>query len=158
MPYFSRHGGWSRKANTTLLSGSEEKIKDELENARVKYEYEKHRVDYTLPSPIHHYTPDFVLENGIIIEVKGRFDSKDRAKHIAIKNQHPDLDIRFVFDGKARYPSRTKISKISKTTYGIWCEKHGFMYADHYIPLEWLKEKKKPLPKKDIYKRGEKNT
>lgn len=153
MPYFSRHGGWSRSVNTTFRSGSEERIKDELENAGMKYEYEKHRVDYTLPSLIHHYTPDFVLGNGIIVEVKGRFDSKDRAKHIAIKKQHPDLDIRFVFDS-----SRTKISKVSKTTYGIWCEKHGFMYADKYIPLEWLKEKKKPLPTKDIYKRGEKNT
>lgn len=157
MPYFSRHGGWSRYYRTGFRSGSEEKIKEELDNAGIKYEYEKHRIDYTI-NPNHRYIPDFVLENGIIIEVKGLFEAKDRIKHLAIKEQHPDLDIRFVFDGARKYPSKTKISQDSKTTYGSWCEKHGFMYADHYIPLEWLKEKKKPLPTKDIYKRGEKNT
>ena len=28
-----------------------------------------------------HYTPDFILENGIVIETKGRFVSNDRRKH-----------------------------------------------------------------------------
>ena len=43
------------------------------------------------------YTPDFLLPNGIIIETKGRFTPEDRRKHLLIKKQHPDLDIRFVF-------------------------------------------------------------
>lgn len=158
MPYFSRHGGWSRPFCTLFRSGSEERVKEELENAGVKYDYEKHRVDYIVPASNHRYTPDFVLENGIIIEVKGMFLTKDRMKHLLIKKQHPELDIRFVFDGATKHPSKTKISKDSKTTYAMWCEKHGFMYAEKLIPLEWLKEKKKPLPTKDIYKRGEKNT
>jgi len=84
------------------------------------------------------YTPDFILSNGLIIEVKGRFTSDDRRKHLAIKKQHPTLDIRFVFES-----SKRKLSKGAKSTYASWCERHKFMYADRVIPEEWLKEKGK---------------
>ena len=82
------------------------------------------------------YTPDFILQNGIIVEVKGRFTSDDRRKHVAIKKQHPDLDIRFVFEN-----SRRKLSKGAKSTYATWCERNKFLYADRVIPEEWLKQK-----------------
>ena len=84
------------------------------------------------------YTPDFVLENGIIIETKGRFVSADRRKHKEIKKQYPDLDIRFVFSN-----SRSKLYKGAKSTYGEWCEKHGFLYSDRTIPELWTAEEKK---------------
>lgn len=152
MPYFSRHGGWSRKVNESYRSGLEERVIDELNNAGAEYSYEKHRIDYTSAPVLHHYTPDFVLGNGIIVETKGLFSVADRQKHLLIKKQHPDLDIRFVFSN-----SRTKIRKGSNTSYGDWCEKHGFVYADKYIPLDWLSEEKKGMSEKDIYRRGEKN-
>ena len=50
-----------------------------------------------------------------------------------VKEQHPKVDIRFVFSN-----SKNKISKISKTTYAMWCKKYGFKYADKHIPKEWL--------------------
>lgn len=125
---------------------------DELNNAGAEYSYEKHRIDYTSAPVLHHYTPDFVLGNGIIVETKGLFSVADRQKHLLIQKQHPDLDIRFVFSN-----SRTKIRKGSNTSYGDWCEKHGFVYADKYIPLDWLSEEKKGMSEKDIYRRGEKN-
>ena len=81
------------------------------------------------------FTPDFILPNGIIIEVKGLFNSSDRKKHILVKDQHPDLDIRFVFSN-----SKSKLYKKSKSTYRDWCIKHGFLYADKDIPQEWIKE------------------
>jgi len=81
------------------------------------------------------YTPDFLLPNGIIIESKGRFVAADRKKHLLVKQQHPDLDIRFVFTN-----SKAKISKGSKTSYGDWCDKNGFLYADKLIPEGWLNE------------------
>ena len=84
------------------------------------------------------YTPDFVLDNGIIIETKGRFISPDRAKHLAVRDQYPELDIRFVFTN-----SKSKLYKGSKTTYGMWCNKYDFKYADRYIPEAWLKEPKR---------------
>ena len=81
------------------------------------------------------YTPDFLLPNGIIIESKGRFVTADRQKHLYVKQQHPDLDIRFVFSR-----SRSPISKASSTTYAKWCMTKGFLFADKSIPLEWINE------------------
>ena len=57
---------------------------------------------------------------------------------LAIKKQHPKLDIRFVFEN-----SRRKLRKGAKSTYGEWCAKYGFRYYDRIIPEEWLKEKGK---------------
>jgi hypothetical protein len=86
------------------------------------------------------YKPDFPLPNGIIVETKGQFDNEDRRKHLAIKKQHPELDIRFVFT----YPN-AKLYKGSKTTYADWCNKHGFQYAAKLIPDEWLEEEGQPI-------------
>jgi hypothetical protein len=83
------------------------------------------------------YTPDFVLDNGIIIETKGRFIPSDRSKHLRIREQHPDLDIRFVFSNP-----NARLYKGSKSTYASWCEKYGFKYAKEKIPVEWIKERK----------------
>tara|TARA_R110002095_G_scaffold124022_1_gene107773 strand:+ start:107 stop:295 length:189 start_codon:yes stop_codon:yes gene_type:complete len=60
---------------------------------------------------------------------------EDRQKHILIRKQRPDLDIRFVFDNP-----NARISKTSKTTYAAWCEKNGFLYARKTIPREWIDE------------------
>jgi hypothetical protein len=76
-----------------------------------------------------------VLPNGIIIESKGRFISQDRKKHKLIREQHPDLDIRFVFSNP-----NTTIGKKSKTTYGLWCQRLGILYATASIPEAWLNE------------------
>jgi hypothetical protein len=119
-------------------SGLEEKIADQLNKMEIPFEYENITIKYLKPAKASRYTPDFVLHNGIIIETKGRFMVDDRQKHLLIKEQHPDLDIRFVFTG-----SRSKISKTSNTTYADWCNKHGFLYADKFIPDAWLLEPKK---------------
>lgn len=97
-------------------------------------EYETYSLQYLLKG---NYWPDFTLPNGIIVETKGYFDSRSRAKMIAVKKHNPDLDIRLLFMN-----SRTKIRKGSKTSYADWCEKYGFPYADGTIPLKWFKEKK----------------
>lgn len=70
----------------------------------------------------------------LVIETKGRFTATDRKKHLLIKAQHPDLDIRFLFQRSA-----SRLSKKSKTTYADWCRKHGFQFADKVVPDEWLK-------------------
>lgn len=121
-------------------SGLEELVAAQLADLGVHAEYEPKdgKIKYVQPSKSRTYTPDFVLPNHIIIETKGRFVTADRQKHLMIKDQHPDLDIRFVFSN-----SRGRISKQSATTYADWCNKNGFQYADKLIPKEWLKEKKK---------------
>ncbi|MCJ8277363.1 MAG: hypothetical protein MJK18_11025, partial [Bdellovibrionales bacterium] len=110
-------------------------IAGQLDSLGVPVRYEQETIDYTKPAKRSKYTPDFILPNGIVIETKGRFVTADRQKHVLIKDQHPDLDIRFVFSN-----SRNRISKTSKTTYAMWCEKNGFKYADKEIPKEWLDE------------------
>lgn len=103
----------------------------------MKYEDAEEVIRYEKPARVSRYTPDFKLPNGIIIETKGRFVVADRQKHVLIKEQHPEKDIRFVFTRSA-----SRISKTSKTTYADWCRKHGFQFADKRIPSEWLREKK----------------
>lgn len=118
-------------------SGLEASIASKLRSQGVKFTFEEMVIKYTKPQRESKYTPDFVLDNGIIIESKGRFVTADRQKHILVKAQHPELDIRFVFSN-----SRSRITKLSATTYGDWCKKHEFKYADKEIPEAWLKEKK----------------
>ncbi len=93
-------------------SGLEEDVDKSLKSNGVDGEYEQHKISYAKPATNHTYTPDFKLPNGIYIETKGRFVLADRKKHVLIKQQHPELDIRFVFQN-----SRNKIRKGSKTTY-----------------------------------------
>ena len=116
-------------------SGLEDKVASELKGRGVPVQYETETVAYMKPARKSKYTPDFVLPNGIVIETKGRFKVDDRQKHLQIKDQHPALDIRFVFSNP-----NTRISKQSKTTYAMWCEKHGFLYAKGSIPPDWIME------------------
>ena len=133
--------GVSRSVASSFRSGLEEKIAAQLEDSGLPVVFEQYKLKYIIPESTHSYTPDFLLHNGIIIESKGIFDSDDRKKHQLIKQQHPELDIRFVFSS-----SKSKLYNGSSTSYADWCIKNGFMYADKLIPKEWLKEAKKQLP------------
>ena len=82
------------------------------------------------------YTPDFVLFNGIIIETKGMFTAADRRKHLAIKKQHPKLDIRFVFEN-----SRRKLRKGAKSSYADGASSMDLVTMTS--SEDWLKEKGK---------------
>jgi hypothetical protein len=118
-----------------VRSGLEADNCKHLEDKGIPYEYEKHKIRWE-DHQWRNYTPDFVLDsNGIIVETKGRFVAADRRKHLKVKEQYPKLDIRFVFTN-----SKTKINKGSKTSYGDWCKRHGFQYADKVIPESWLEE------------------
>ena len=116
-------------------SGLEENISQQIESKGIVVEYESEKVAYIIPASEHTYNPDFKLPNGIRVETKGRFVLADRKKHLLVKEQNPNLDIRFVFSN-----SKNKINKKSKTTYADWCDKHGFKYADKEIPDSWFSE------------------
>lgn len=116
-------------------SGLEEQTAKDLKKRKVPFSYEERKIKW-LDSKVRTYTPDFELPNGVIVETKGRFVAADRRKHLEIKKQFGDLyDIRFVFTN-----SRAKLYKGAKSSYGDWCNKHGFLYADKTIPEEWLNE------------------
>ena len=96
------------------------------------FEPKTHRIGYEVPKK---YQPDFLLPNGILIEVKGWFKAEDQRKHRLIRQQHPELDIRFIF-GKLK-------SKVQGGRYTCqeWCEKYEFLYAESIIPNLWIHEK-----------------
>ncbi len=99
--------------------------------------YETDKIKYLVE---HTYNPDFTIRPNTYIETKGRFLSADRAKHLYIKEQHPEVKVYFLFGN-----AENKLTKSSKTSYADWCTKYGFEYADFYkegIPKEWLKPKK----------------
>lgn len=135
---------WSKLNSAALRngwrSGLEEKNASFLDAHNVEYDYESEKIPYFIPQTSNKYTPDFpILTLGtgkkIYIETKGRFMTADRKKHLLIKQQKPELDIRFVFSSL-----NSRLSKTSKTTYKMWCEKHGFLCAAKLIPEEWLYE------------------
>lgn len=117
-------------------SGLEEAIGEQLDSLKIDYSYESLVIPFVQPTKPRKYTPDYIItSNGIIIETKGRFVTADRQKHLLVKAQYPDLDIRFVFSN-----SRQRISKQSATTYGLWAEQKGFKYSNKTVPANWLYE------------------
>jgi len=118
-------------------SGLEKKISEQIAAAGLCVEYEEHKINYLVPARAATYTPDFRLPNGqggfFFVETKGLWDLEDRKKHLLIKEQYPELDIRLVFQN-----ANAKIYKKSKTTYAMFCHKNGFMFAHKKIPDDWL--------------------
>lgn len=99
--------------------------------------YETLKLDVSFPPRVGKYIADFSIGN-IIIEGKGWFGRRsahERQKFILAKEQHPNLDIRFVFQD-----AKKSIYKGSKTTYGQWATDHGFKWCERTIPKAWLKE------------------
>lgn len=136
----NRAAGKAPRLNNGFRSGLEARISDDLKSKAVPFEYETVKIAYTVPERQATYTPDFILlSNGIIVEGKGIFDAEDRKKHLLIKGQHPELDIRFVFSR-----SNAPIYKGSPTTHGAWATHHGFKFSEKLIPDEWLREPPKP--------------
>jgi len=123
-----------RHLSKIYRSGLEEEAAAFLKTRQKKVEYEKLKIEWE-DLKYRTYTPDFELDNGIIIETKGIFSAADRRKHIEIQKQHPTLDIRFVFSN-----AQAKLYKGAKSRYSDWCEQKGFKWAHRVIPEEWLLE------------------
>ena len=120
------------KKKHRFRSGFELEVAHYLNKNSIKYEYERDKLEYIVDPKT--YCPDFYLsEYDFYIETKGRLTSADMVKHLYIKKQRPDVDIRFIFIN-----SRKKLYKGSPTTYAKWCDRHSFLYADNVIPKDWF--------------------
>jgi len=107
-------------------------LADVLDKNNVEYGYETERFSYVVK---HWYKPDFVFYNTrILVEAKGWFTSKDRTKVLKAREaiEKDGWELRFVFE-----KPNNKLRPASKTTYALWCEQHGFEWANYYIPEEW---------------------
>jgi hypothetical protein len=126
------HGGYR--------SSLEKSIGEALEAQGTPFEYESFGVPYEPIKKVLLYKPDFILPNGIVVEAKGYFLSKDRQKHKAVLQQYPDLDLRFLFPRPDN-----KLAKGSATTYADWCNDLGIKWAQgKVIPQSWLDEPPNP--------------
>jgi hypothetical protein len=127
-----------RGALSGYRSGLEDEISDQIAAAGHPVLYEVDKLSYSVPQRNAKYTPDFKLfrrdGSTFYVETKGYFETKDRQKHILLKEQGAP-EVRFVFSRSA-----TKISKNSPTTYAKWCVDKGFKFADKRIPDAWFKE------------------
>ena len=124
---------------TRFRSKSERITNDFLKNKRVSFQFEPYFIKYMWVEN-KKYLPDFVLDNGIVLEVKGRFTLDDRKKHLFLRKSNPDLDVRFVFNNP-----NSKLYKGAKSTYANWCSKHGFLFCklSDGIPEGWISGKKR---------------
>ena len=127
----------------------EDTIAEKLDEAGIKYKYEEYSYEYDEPLRKNlarcsecgstallrtgWYTPDFFLENGVVIETKGRFTAADRRKMLAVKRDHPELDIKMLF------MRDNKIHKRSDTHYSDWCMENDYDYSIGEVKEEWLK-------------------
>ena len=124
------------KTKPKRRSHYEDRVEAKLKAGNIKFDYEADKVSYTID---HVYNPDWRVfrEDGssFIVETKGKFDPDDRRKMLAVKEQHPGLDIRMLF------MRNNPIRKGSKTTYVDWCKKNGFECAvGEDIPADWMNE------------------
>lgn len=106
-----------------------------------KTEYESDKYPYTTE---HKYIPDFKVtrDDGSVfyIETKGNGRSwtpQVRQKMLMIKEQHPELDIRFLFYSDGAFGTKRKDG--SRMTQSQWAEKHGYTYAIKDMPEDWLR-------------------
>ena len=95
-----------------------------LKKRGLPFNYEEQALLYRIEAT---YTPDFCLPNGVVVETKGHFPPEDRRKMLAVKAQHPELDIRLCFQN-----ADVRLSRAPKAlTYWQWAERHGFTAGDY---------------------------
>lgn len=113
----------------------EERVIDDLNVRDVPYMYEPEKLAYYVER---HYVPDLKVGT-MYVELKGYFRQDAQRKMKAVKAQHPELDIRFVFqNANATIQGAKKRKDGSKMTCAEWAERNGFVYSEGTIPEEWL--------------------
>ncbi len=128
-----------------MRSKFEAKVARSLKKGGAKFTYEKEVWEYeTTPSlkqircgecgskdilVVKHYTPDFFLGNGVVIEAKGRWSAANRRVALCF----PEVKLLFM--------RNNTLSKRSKTKYSDFCDKNGLDYHVSYdgeVPEKWL--------------------
>lgn len=128
--------GWreediARKKRAVKTSKFKSKLEEEFNRRYPELQYEPDKLEYTVT---HTYNPDFKLKENVYFETKGFWRASDRAKHLHIKQQHPEVTVYLIFQNPD-----LKLNRASHTTYGQWATKHGIKWATlDTIPREWM--------------------
>lgn len=113
---------------STLRNKFERRISDELKSLKLKVSYETEKLPYILRR---NYIPDFIVKTKagkkIYIEAKGYLRPEHKSKLVAVKQQHPDIDLRIVFYSMSKKNSN-------------WAIKHKIPYAIGTVPKDWFDE------------------
>lgn len=125
------------KGKNKYKSKWEQTVADQMVALGYPVEYESVKIPYLIPESKHIYTPDFPISKKIFLEAKGKFVFQDRKKHLLLKEQYPDLTFILVFQN-----ANQRISKKSKTTYSMWCDKHGIKWVHRNITNNILPKRK----------------
>ncbi len=122
-----------------FASTYEQKLTEYFDEHDIQWEYEPIKIPWQPVTRM--YKPDFkiTLPSGeqFFLEAKGYFDGQARSKMIQVKNQHPDMDIRFVFM-RGKNPISAKAKK--PTTYEAWAKRYGFPIFEVPLPTESKKK------------------
>ena len=118
-------------------------FEDILKKYDVQYAYEVTTIPYTVPESKHKYKVDWTIGNGLLLETKGYLsDHTERMKYRLLKEQYPDLDLRFIFANPRKLCGGTKY------THAQWADKFGFKWCsikDTEQIISWCKEKQQKL-------------
>lgn len=142
------------KVEPEYKSRLEKKVGDQLKLAGVATEYEGLELKFLVPARTAKYTTDFpcaeaidadctggkgcTCAGAVLLETKGYFydGARDRQRLVQVKESHPNLDLRIVFQN-----ANKPIYKRSKTTYAKWAADHGIPWADGgVVPRKWIEE------------------
>ena len=102
----------------------EETVISDLKGRGVPFEYEPHSINYKVERL---YFPDLLIGN-VYIELKGYFRQDAQRKMKAVKAQHPDLDIGFVFPAELQFV----IAFQRQEVFAVAMRPHG----PHAMPLD----------------------
>lgn len=125
-------------------SGIEMDVVKYLKDKGIDARYEEYKLPFIQPEKKRTYTPDVFVYNKAgelkyVIETKGRFTAEDRMKMNWVKEQHPNVEFRLLFERDG-----ATISKKSKTTYAKWSEKAKFMFSRFFkgkaVPDSWIED------------------
>ena len=114
----------------------EQKVMSNLTAKGVEFEFEPHSLPYSVTRD---YIPDLLIGE-MYIEIKGYFRQDAQRKMRAVKKQHPEKDIRFLFQrADATIQGAKKRKDGTKMTCREWAERYGFQYAQgEEIPEQWI--------------------
>ncbi len=81
------------------------------------------------------------------MEAKSLLKHEHLPRYELLKEQRPDLDIRFVFEEPDRIITHYSVDdgegETRAVSYSEWCEMNGFKWNGDTVPIAWIKELKK---------------
>lgn len=136
-------------------SAYEHNFAEDLRTRDLSFSYEKVNIRYTKPVRVGRcgecgsnrvskgatYTPDFFIDGRFHVELKGRLTASDRTKLALVRSQHPEVDLRILFQAD------NYCTKLHRERYSEWASRIGFKFAvGKVLPESWLSRIGRSLP------------